>query len=233
MPRPQSSAAQLPASILDFLKLLKKNNDRDWFNAHKERYLGELSHIEKFADALLVEMNSHDVIETASGKKSLHRIYRDTRFSKDKTPYKNNWSGGFSRAGKQRRGGYYFHIEPGNSFAAGGFWAPNPADLKRIRDEFAWDAAPLRKILKSKAFRDSFGTLLGEQIKTTPQGYKADDPAIDLLRYKQFLLQRNFSDKEVLSKDFAKELSKTFRAMRPFFDYMSVVLTTDGDGREM
>lgn len=233
MSRPSSPAAQLPASSLDFLKLLKKNNDRDWFNAHKERYLAELSQLEHFAGVLLHEMNGHDVIETPSGKKSLHRIYRDTRFSKDKTPYKNNWSGSFSRAGKQRRGGYYFHIEPGNSFAAGGFWAPNPADLKRIRDEIAWDAAPLRKILKSKFFRDTFGSLLGEQVKTTPQGYDPKDPAIDLLRYKQFLLQKNFSDKEVLSKDFVKELSKTFRAMRPFFDYMSGVLSTDGDGREV
>lgn len=225
-----SSTPIIPVSALEFLKLIKKNNNRDWFNTNKAKYLKELAHLENFADALLAEMNVHDVIETPSGKKSLHRIYRDTRFSKEKTPYKTNWSGGFSRAGKHRRGGYYFHIEPGNSVVAGGFWAPNPEDLKRIRDEFAWDAAPLRKILKSKSFKDTFGTLIGEQIKTTPKGYKADDPAIDLLRFKQLTVQKAFSDKQVMDKNFLKEAAKTFRAMRPFFDYMSEVLTTDGDG---
>src|SRR4051812_29720175 len=126
-------------SNIEFLKLVKKNNNRDWFNAHKERYLLEHADIIKFADTLLIEMNKHDVIDTLSGKKSLHRIYKDTRFSKEKIPYKTNWSGSFKRATKKRRGGYYFHIEHGNSFIAGGFWGPDPADLKRIRDEFAYD----------------------------------------------------------------------------------------------
>lgn len=230
MPANVKQETTLPPSIFDFLKLVKKNNNRDWFNAHKEKYLMELTHLEKFADALLQEMNKHDVIETPSGKKSLHRIYRDTRFSKDKIPYKTNWSGGFSRAGKQRRGGYYFHIECGNSFIAGGFWAPNPEDLKRIRDEFSYDAGPLRKILKSKSFKDSFGNLQGEQIKTTPKGFDANDPAIDLLRYKQFLLIRKFSDQQVLDNSFLKEANQTFKNMRPFFDYMSEALTTDLNG---
>ncbi|MBA3705086.1 MAG: DUF2461 domain-containing protein [Bacteroidetes bacterium] len=224
------SKVKIQPSNLEFLKLVKKNNNRDWFNAHKERYLKEHENIIAFADGLLMEMNKHDVIETPSGKKSLHRIYRDTRFSKEKTPYKTNWSGSFSRATKKRRGGYYFHIEPGNSFAAGGFWAPDPKDLKRIRDEFAYDAKPLRKILKSKSFVNTFGSLKGEQVKTTPKGFSSDDPAIDLLRYKQFLVVKKFTDKEVLSDAFSKKVNETFRAMRPFFDYMSDVLTTDTNG---
>src|SRR5437868_799730 len=122
-------AATIPESAIDFLKLVKKNNNRDWFNAHKDRYVKEHEAIIAFADAVLFEMNKHDNIETSSGKKSLHRIYRDTRFSKEKTPYKTNWSGSFSRATKKLRGGYYFHIEPGNTFVAGGFWGPNPQDL--------------------------------------------------------------------------------------------------------
>jgi uncharacterized protein (TIGR02453 family) len=222
--------ALILSSSFEFLKAVGKNNNRDWFNAHKNDYLRELAHLETFADALLGLLNKHDVIETPSGKKSLHRIYRDTRFSKEKTPYKTNWSGSFSRATKLRRGGYYFHIEPGNSFIAGGFWGPSPDDLKRIRDEIAYDAAPLRKILKSKNFIATFGSLQGEQVKTTPKGYSAEDPAIDLLRYKQFLLIRKFSDKTVLSNEFLKEADQTFRAMRPFFDYMSEVLTTDVNG---
>ena len=217
-------------SNLDFLKLIQKNNNRDWFNDNKERYLFELQNIELFADSLLNEMNKHDVIETVNGKKSLHRIYRDVRFSKDKTPYNSHWGGSFKRATKLRRGSYYFHIAPGNSFVAGGFWGPNPEDLKRIRDEFTYDAKSFRAILKNKKFINTFGKLTGEQIKTTPKGYNADDDAIDLLRYKQFLLIKNFTDKEVLSENFVKQVNETFIAMRPFLNYMSDALTTDVNG---
>lgn len=224
------SIPKIIKSNLEFLKQLKKNNNRDWFAVHKDRYLMELSQIEAFIDALLIEMNKHDVIENPSGKKSLHRIYRDTRFSKDKTPYKTNWGGGFKRATKKRRGGYYFHIEPGNTFVAGGFWDPEPKDIKRIRDEFAYDALPLRKILKNKTFINTFGSLLGEQVKTTPKGFNADNANIDLIRYKQFLLVHKFSDKEVLSDNFLKQVNDTFKKMRPFFDYMTEVLTTDVNG---
>ncbi|MEO8770406.1 MAG: DUF2461 domain-containing protein [Ferruginibacter sp.] len=218
------------SSPINFLKKLKKNNNREWFNAHKDEFINEQQLIASFADALLLELNSHDVIETPSGKKSLHWIYRDVRFSKDKTPYKTEWSGSFRRATKFRRGGYYFRIEPGNSFIAGGFWGPAKEDLKRVRDELAFDAAPLRKILKSKAFVSNFGSLQGEQLKTTPKGFDAGNDAIALLRFKQFLLIRRFTDEEVLSENFLKEAGKTFKHMRPFFDYMSTVLTTDSNG---
>ena len=213
-----------------FLKSLKLNNNRDWFNLNKDKFLEEQQKIEAFADALLVTLHSHDMIETASGKKSLHRIYRDTRFSNNKTPYKINWSGSFKRATRLRRGGYYYHIEPGNSFIAGGFWSPSPPDLKRIRDDIAFDAAPLRKIIKSKLFVAGFGTLQGEQLKTTPKGFDPANEAIDLLRYKQFLLIRRFTDKEVLDKTFLPAAGQAFKNMRPFFDYMSEVLTTDING---
>jgi len=225
--------ARIPASSLDYLKMLKENNDRDWFNENKDRYLKEYDSLEHFADALLQELRSHDVIETASGKKSLHRIYRDTRFSKDKTPYKTNWSGGYKRATALRRGGYYFHIEPGNSFIAGGFWAPNTEDIKRIREDISSDPDTLRKIIESKTFKATFGSLQGEQLKTTPKGFDAADSAIDLLRYKQFLLVKRFTDDEVLSPSFLKEADQTFKNMRPFFDYMSEVLTTDANGEPL
>ena len=223
----------IPKSSMDFLGQLKKHNNRDWFNDNKELFLEEQLHIEKFADALLLELNSHDVIETPTGKKSLHRIYRDIRFSKEKTPYKTNWSGSFKRAGKQRRGGCYFHLETENSFIAGGFWSPNNDDLKRIRDDFAFDAEPMRKILKSKSFVTTFGSLQGEQLKTTPKGFDANNKAIDLLRYKQFLIIRKFTDKEILDTSFLNEANQTFKNMRPFFDYMSEVLTTDINGIEL
>jgi len=224
---------QIQPSGFDFLKLLKKNNEREWFNAHKTAFQKEQVLIESFAQALLDLMNTHDVIETPSGKKSLYRIYRDTRFSNDKTPYKTHWSGSFKRAGKQRRGGYYFHVEPGNSFVAGGFFGPSPQDLKLIRENIAFDDRTLRGILKDETFIASFETLKGEQLKTTPKGFEADHEAIDLLRYKQFLLVSRFSDEEVLSKDFLNKCNQAFKNMRPFFDYMTEILTTDANGIDL
>lgn len=220
-------------SGLSFLTALKENNNREWFNAHKTIFQEEQALLEIFAQQLLQKLSLHDQIETPSGKSSMHRIYRDTRFSKDKTPYKGNWSGGFKRATKYRRGGYYFHIEPGNSFVAGGFWAPNTQDLKRIRDDIAFDPEPLRKIINSKPFMATFGTLQGEQLKTAPKGFNADHEAIDLLRYKQFLLIKTFTDEEVLSEYFLRDANQAFKNMRPFLDYMSEVLTTDVNGLEV
>ncbi|MFT3933503.1 MAG: DUF2461 domain-containing protein [Chitinophagaceae bacterium] len=220
----------VPASSLAFLKALKKNNNREWFNKNKDRFLEEQQSLEVFADGLLAALNQHDVIETPSGKKSLQRIYRDIRFSKDKTPYKTNWAGGFKRATKFRRGGYYFHIEPGNTFVGGGFWAPNTEDLKRIRDDIAFDGKPLRKIITAKSFIKTFGALKGEQTKLVPRGYAADQPDIDLLKYKQYLLMRSFTDEEVLARNFLKEADFTFKQLRPFFDYMSEVLSSGANG---
>lgn len=223
----------IPEATIEFLKNLKENNNKDWFDANKSEYQKQLESMVSFADGLLGELSTHDVIETASGKKSLHRIYRDTRFSKEKIPYKNNWSGGFSRATKERRGGYYFHIEPGNTFVAGGFFGPNAEDLKRVRDEISRDSSELRAILKSKEFKNTFGSLQGEQLKTTPKGFNADDKAVDLLRFKQFILVKKFTDKEVLAPKFTDEVNLAFKNMRPFFDYMSEVLTTDGNGNSL
>ncbi|NLR77185.1 DUF2461 domain-containing protein [Chitinophaga eiseniae] len=223
---------QINPSSFKFLQQLKANNNRDWFNEHKTTFIQEQDAVAAFADALLEQLSTHDLIETPSGKKSLFRIYRDTRFSQDKTPYKSHWSLAFRRATRQRRGGYYMQLEPGNSFIGGGFFGPVADDLKKIRDEIAFDAAPLRKILKSRAFTSLFGTLQGEQLKTAPKGFDADHEAIDLLRYKQFLLIRNFSDKEVLSESFLAEANRTFQGMRPFFDYMSMALTADANGEE-
>lgn len=220
----------IPVSALNFLEKLKANNNRDWFNAHKEEFVTEQGFIEDYASALLHKLSAHDVIETVSGKKSLYRIYRDTRFSKDKTPYKSHWSGSFKRAGKTRRGGYYYHIEKGNSFIAGGFWGPSAGDLKMIRDEIAFDPESLREIIHSESFKTNFGELLGTQLKTTPKGFEATHPAIDLLRYKQFLLIRKFDDAEVLSDSFVDTTTATFLAMRPFFDYMSNALSSDPNG---
>lgn len=218
---------------LDFLKSLSKNNNRDWFNAHKDQYIEAHNNIIAFADALLAEMNKHDKIENPSGKKSLFRIYRDVRFSKDKSPYHTYWNGGFKRATKKLRGGYYFHIEPGNSYFAGGFWGPEPQDIKRIREDIDLNYTDWKKLLANKTLVKTFGKMRGEQLSSAPRGYDKNHPAIDLLRYKQFLFKHTFTDKEVLSPDFLKNANNTFKSLRPFFDYMSEVLTTDANGESI
>ncbi len=224
-------SAKISKSTLQFLKDLGQNNNRPWFNDNKDRYTTAHENMIAFADALIDEMSHHDNLVPMTGKKSLFRIYRDVRFSKDKSPYKNNFAGGLKRATKWLRGGYYYQIQPGGaSFAGGGFWAPNPADLKRIRTEIAANDQPLREIVADPVFKKTFGTLQGATIKTTPKGFDKDHPAIDLLRHTQFLTGRSFTDDEVTASGFLKELTKTFRNMRPFFDYMSEVLTTDANG---
>lgn len=222
--------ATLSKSNLEFLKNLQQNNNRDWFTENKSNY--EKNHEETilFADAVLNEMRKHDNIETLSGKKSLMRIYRDVRFSKDKSPYKTNWGIGFTRATKLLRGGYYVHLAPGESFVGGGFWAPESADLNRMRKEISLNTTEFRAILDDKKFKTTFGELQGEKLKTVPKGFEKDHPALDLLQFKQYLISKKFTDKEVLEPDFYKKVNETFKAMRPFFDFMSTALTTNENG---
>lgn len=224
------SSIAINKESLSFLKRLSKNNNREWFNNHKDDYLQAQQNIIRFADELLYEMNRHDRIETLSGKDSLFRIYKDVRFSNDKTPYNTHWSGRFKRATNKLRGGYYFKIKPGGSQLIGGFWGPQPADMKRIRQDIDYNYKTWRKLLSNEAVLKTFGQMTGEQILSAPRGYSKDHPAIDLLRYKQFLLQHDFTDEEVLSPDFVQKANHVFKDMRPFFDYMSDVLGTDGNG---
>jgi len=218
---------------LDFLTDLAKNNNRDWFNTRKDRYIEARDNIIAFADALLAELNKHDQIETLSGKKSVYRIYKDVRFAKDKTPYNTHWSASFKRATKKLRGGYYFRIEPGNSGLVGGFWGPDADDMKRIRQDIDANYQAWEDLLGDKTLIETFGSLYGEQLGSAPRGYAKDHPAIHLLRYKQFMLRHLFSNEEVLSPDFLFRMNDVFKKMRPFFDFMSEVLTTDANGVDL
>lgn len=224
------AAVNIKKDSIDFLKDLSKNNNRDWFNNYKDRYIEAHSNIIAFADALLVEMNKHDKIETASGKNSVFRIYKDVRFSKDKTPYNTHWSGTFKRATKKLRGGYYFRIEPGNSRLVGGFFGPESNDMKRIRQDIDENYDAWEKLLADKTLVKTFGKMIGEQVSTAPRGYAKDHPAIDLLRHKQFLLKYEFTDQEVTGPDFLHSANNVFKKMRPFLNFMSEVLTTDANG---
>ena len=220
----------LSAATFTFLKDLAKHNDREWFAEHKHRYTTAHEDVIALADTVLDKLSFHDEIETPTGKKAVMRIYRDVRFSKNKDPYKTNFGMSFKRAGALRRGGLYVHIQPGNCFVGGGFWGPERDDLKRLRDEIARDAAPLRAIIEDADFKRLFGELEGEQLKTAPKGFDKAHPDIDLLRYKQFLLSKNFTDKEAKSKDFPAQIDDCFRGMRPFLDWASETLTTDANG---
>ena len=217
-------------STIDFLIKLSKNNNREWFNKNKSLYVAAHENVLAFADALLSEMSRHDNIETRNAKDSVFRIYRDIRFSKDKSPYKTYWAGHFKRATKKLRGGYYFQIGPGETMAAGGFFSPDTKDLLRIRKDIDMNFKHWKKMLADKKIANSFGELKGEMVATSPKGFSRDNPAIELLKHKQFYFSRNFTDKEVLSSGFLKQMNQTFRNLRPYFDYMSELLTTDANG---
>lgn len=217
-------------STLDFLTQLRRHNDREWFQKNKERYLESNANVVSWVDALIHTMNQHDHIQTATAKESLYRIYNDVRFAKDKTPYSPRFAGYLKRQKPQLRGGYYYWIKPGESRVGCGFTYPHPDDLRRIREDIDLNYPAWRKILSNRKITATFDEMKGDLIKTAPRGYAKDHPAIDLLRYKQFWFEHAFSDKEVLSKDFMRKVSLTFRGIRPFFDYMSEVLSTNKNG---
>ena len=220
-------------ATLAFLKDLDKHNDRDWFLAHKDRYLVALENMRNFADAWIERMNKHDRIETPSGKDALRRIYSDQRFHKDRPPYRTYFGGRLVRQKPALRGGYYFRITPGASFIACGFFDPEAADLKRLRMDILYDHETWQRLLKGKALRTYLETLKGKQLKTAPRDFPKDHEAIDLLRHTQFLFQRSFTDKEVLAPGFVDVVNTAYKSVRPFFDHLSEVLTTDENGNPL
>lgn len=213
--------------MLQFLKKLKNNNNREWFDEHKPEFKALEAEVKLFYKDVSVLLQKHDIIE----KTKAFRIYRDVRFSKNKTPYKKHVAASFARKKPGLRGGYYLHIEPDNkSFLAVGFWAPHKDDLKRIRKELEIDATDFKTIIKHKNLRNYWGDLQGETLKTAPRGFDKTHKDIDLINHKQFTFTKNFADKEVLQPNFAEVVDEHFKAIRPFFDYMSEVLTTDLNG---
>ncbi|VXC03925.1 conserved hypothetical protein [Flavobacterium sp. 9AF] len=215
--------------IFSFLSDLKDNNNRDWFSNNKERYEKINKEVKVFFNTIGNELNKIDSIENTQ----IFRIYRDVRFSKDKLPYKINFGVGYRRTKPMLRGGYYLHLEDGASFIGGGFWEPNTEDLLRIRKEIELDASDLKKIIIDESFIKYFGTLQGDELKTAPRDFDKNHPEIHLIRKKQFLVTRKFTNNEVLDSSFKDEIIATFKAMRPFFDYMSEVLTTNLNGESI
>lgn len=216
-------------NTVQFLYDIKDNNNRDWFEANKDKYLAAKDNVVAFIEQVKQELEKNDIIE----KYHLYRIYRDVRFSKDKTPYKTYFSGYFARAGADRRGGYYFSIEPGKSQIGGGFYGPEKHDLLRIRKEFERDTDTINNIIAAPKFVETFGELKGEGVKTAPKGFSKDHPNIHLIRKKHFYAMKTFTDEQVLAPDFIAQIIDTYSAIRPFFDYMSDVLTTNLDGERI
>ncbi|TPN89075.1 DUF2461 domain-containing protein [Aquimarina algicola] len=213
--------------VFDFLKDLKKNNHRDWMTDNKKIYQKNEKELKAFYSNIVERLNEKDEIE----KTKVFRINRDVRFSKDKTPYNVHRSASFSRAGAHRRGGYYLRLEPGNSLMGGGFFSPESPDLLRIRKEFEMDDEEIREILAYPDFKKAFGGFNTEyQVKTAPKGFSKDHPAIDLIKNKSFFVTYSYTDKEVFADDFLDKVVYHYELLRPFFDYMSDVLTTDLNG---
>lgn len=219
----------ISSSNLQFLTALRGNNTREWFDAHKDDFLKGQEEFKTFHSSVEDLMRQHDQIDASK----VYRIYRDVRFSKDKTPYKTHWAGSFRRATHYLRGGYYYQIEPGRSLVAGGFFGPSPQDLLHIRKQISQDPEALEEIINAPDFQRLFGGLKGEAVKTAPKGFSQDDPAIGYIRHKQFILEHYFTDEEVLAEDFAARLSQVFQQMRPYLDYMSEILTTDLNGESL
>ena len=220
---------QLSSDIFSFFKKLEKNNNREWFEQHKPEFKALETTVKQFGEALKDQLNQHDSID----RFKLFRVYRDVRFSKDKTPYKIHFGLTWHRTKPEYRGGYYLHLKPNDIFLACGFWDPNPADLKRIRQEIDMDGDEYRDIINEPNFKRIWGDLQGDAVKTAPKGYAKDHPNIDLLRHKQHIFMVRYTEEDVAAADFLDRLDTALQAVRPFVDYMSAVLTTNADGESL
>ena len=214
-------------STLSFLKAIKKNNNKEWFDKNKEKYLSAKENVAELIENFLIEAKKFEKgLAPLSAKDCMFRIYRDVRFAKDKRPYKNNLGASINVGGKKAmNAGFYIHIEPGKSFIAGGMWMPPSDQLKMIRQEIDYNGKVIRKILNKKEFENYFGGL--DQLyalKTTPKGYPKDHENIDLLKLNSYIVWHPYSDAEVMKNDFVKVLAKGAKTMKPFLDFLNSAL---------
>jgi uncharacterized protein (TIGR02453 family) len=212
-------------NILRFLKDIKANNNKAWFDANKKSYEEERAAFLLFVEKMIAAFSAIDVeINNLNAKECIFRINRDVRFSKDKRPYKNNMAAYFNRTGKKGTGaGYYIHIEPGQSFAAAGIWMPEPAGLNKIRQEIDYNFDEWKKILGNRKFKNQFIKRMdsSNSLVRPPKGYDPDNAAIDFIKLKSFIVTKPLSDAEVMSKTFVADLSKAFKASKPMIDFIN------------
>ena len=212
----------MQSSTLQFLRNLEKNNNREWFNENKTLYQEAQQDVISFVEKLMEEMADFDEeIGKLEAKKSVFRIYRDTRFSKDKTTYKTNFGAGLGMGKGNKISGYYLHIEPGKSFLAGGVYKPEPSVLKTIRQEISAFGDEFKAILEQDEFRNYFrGLSVEDKLKKVPQGFEKDDKMAEYLKLKHFIVTHPVSDEQLLSENAFKEFAKIFKAMKPLNDFL-------------
>jgi uncharacterized protein (TIGR02453 family) len=216
----------LQSATLKFLKDLKKNNSKAWFDAHREAYDAAKSDFTSFIQEVIDRHGKSDsTIKSISARDCLFRINRDIRFSKDKSPYKTNMGAYINRGGKKSiYGGYYFHCEPGQSFMGGGLWMPMPPELARVRQEIDYNFDSFRKVLATKKFKSIYGDLSRDPeyvLTRVPKGYTPDNPAADYLRMKSFVALVNLKDADLQSKALVKKTAEAFAALQPLIEFIN------------
>lgn len=215
-----------PKEGLDFLRKLKKNNNREWFGARKEEYLEYVKlPMESLIAAIAGPIAAFAPEIFVHPKKSMFRIHRDTRFSKDKKPYKTHAAAIFHPRGKWQEGaGFYLHVEPGQVFLAGGIYMPDGRQLKKIRAAIAARPAGFLAVVEDPAFRKAFGPLQGDVLSRAPMGYAPDHPMIEWLKHKQFIVWVERPDSAALRKDFPERAAAAFRGMHPLVKFLNKAL---------
>ena len=215
----------LQPSTIKFLKELKKNNNKPWFETNRKSYEAAKEDYISLIDSVIAAISKFDEpIGNLKAKECIFRINRDVRFSKDKSPYKSNMGAFIKPGGKKVNApGYYFHCEPGQSFAAGGLYMPEPAQLAKIRQEIDYNFDEWEEILHHKTFRKYFtkGVDGIDVLSRPPKGYAEDNPAIAYLKMKSFIVSRPLTDAELLDKNLTREIAKTFEAMKPMIDFLN------------
>jgi uncharacterized protein (TIGR02453 family) len=224
----------LTKESLQFLDDLKKNNNREWFQDNKKRYEIFKKDYHQLVSDFLDAMKPLDPsLELLEVKNCTFRINRDIRFSKDKSPYKAHLGVWLSSGAKgQNRSGYYVHIEKGASFIAGGFYSPEPDQLKKVRKEIAFFYDDLEAILKDKNFRKEFGNLdidENNSLKNPPRGYEKEHPAIGFLKLKSFTATQKYDISEVTQKDFVAKMSQKLIALKPLNEFINRALQTEDE----
>ena len=202
-------------AIITFMRDLRKNNNREWFNDNRKRYEESKEQMLFFTELIIQEIRKFDEdIPLLSPKDCIFRIFRDIRFSQDKTPYKTHMGSFIAKGGrKSERAGYYIHIEPENSFLGGGIWHPEAAPLKAIRTEIFENASGLKEVLSDNDFKKYYQSIEGEKLKTAPKGFPKDFEDIDLLRYKSYAFGFQVDDGVVLGNDFVSITVDAFREL--------------------
>ena len=208
---------------LNFLSTLDINNNREWFNENKPLYLEAKANFENVVNEIISEVAEFDSsVERLEAKNCIFRIYKDTRFSKDKTPYKTNIGASLVEKGPKtlNQAGYYIHLEPSKSFLAGGVYMTEQKNLKAIREAISSDGETFLKILNKKSFKDVL-ELQGTKLVKVPQGFDKENPMGDYLKFKQFTVFHPLSDAEVLDKNFVKNTVTVLKEMYPFNQFLN------------